>query len=126
MYRASRRAGTGHNFFRRRGQSARRVVRANVLSGTDVTFNLGGNVTGSQEMIGGNIFILSSSIVASGSAIISTHQSSNVNGWADVISILDVSGSVDYSSDIIGVKNGTTLVLRKPIAVRVTDAAAVT
>ena len=60
--RAQRRGGTGHNFFRRRGQSAQRVQRANVLSGTDVTFNLGGDVTGSQEMIGGNIFIPSSSI----------------------------------------------------------------
>ena len=66
-YRPSRRAGTGHNFFRRRGQSAQRQQRANVLQGTNVTFNLGGNVTGSQEMIGGNIFIPSSSIVAKAS-----------------------------------------------------------
>ena len=117
-YRPERRIGTGHNFFRRRGQSARRVVRANVLGGTDVTFNLGGNVTGSQEMIGGNIYISSASIVGSGSAIITEHQTNNVPGWLNVSSLLDVSGSVDYSSDIIGVKNGTTLVLKKPIVVR--------
>ena len=123
MYRSERRIGTGHNFFRRRGQSVQRQERANVLQGTDVTFNLGGDVTGSQEMIGGNIFIPSSSIVASGSAIITEHQTNSVDGWADIVSILDVSGSVDYSSDIIGVKNGTTLVLRKPIVVRATDTA---
>ena len=87
-YRPEKRVGTGHNFFRRRGQSAQRVQRANVLSGTDVTFNLGGDVTGSQEMIGGNIFISSASIVASGSAIITEHQTNSVDGWADAISIL--------------------------------------
>ena len=110
-YKLETRAGTGPNYFRARGQSAQRVERANVLTGTDVTFNLGGDVTGSQEMIGGNIFIPSASITASGSAIITEQQTNNVAGWADVQSILDVSGSVDYSSNIIGVKNGTTLVL---------------
>ena len=120
-----KRVGTGHNFFRRRGQSRTRVRRANVLHGVEVAFNLGSStVTGSQEMIGGNIFIPSSSIVASGSAIIAEHQANNVNGWADAISILDTSGSIDYSSEIIGVRNETTLVLRTPITVRVATQAA--
>ena len=46
-------------------------------------------------------FISSASIVSSGSAIITEHQTNNVDGWSNVTSLLDVSGSVDYSSNII-------------------------